>query len=90
VAAASSLQLALDLLKFCHVTCGERDFSVGDYKKHVNECVSGNVVQLSEHRVPSCSELKIIAGNRNPTARREGYKWMKIAVFTEPDWGRDA
>jgi hypothetical protein len=58
---ASSLQLALNLLDFRDTFRGERDFAVGDYEQHVNECVSGNVRQLSEHAIASWSELKITA-----------------------------
>ena len=35
IASGSSLQLALDVFEFCHVTCGEPDFAVGDYEQHV-------------------------------------------------------
>lgn len=56
---ASPLQLALNLLDFCSIARREGDFARNDYKQHVNECVSWDIQQLTEHEVPSWSELKI-------------------------------
>ena len=56
---ASALQLALNLLDLSYIFCSKRNLAVGDYEQHVNERVSWNVYQFSEHVLPSWSELKI-------------------------------
>lgn len=71
---ASSLQLALNPLDFRHILRGERDFAVDDYEQRVNECVSGNAYQFSEHGIPSWSELRSIFCIRNSIARREAFQ----------------
>jgi hypothetical protein len=67
--AASTLQLALNLFDF-HSSAGtDSDFSGEDYVQHVNECVSRDVHQFSEHGVLPSSNLKIALRIRNPAAR---------------------
>jgi len=45
----STLQLALNLFDFRRIVCSDCDVTGEDYVQHVNECVSRDVHQLSEH-----------------------------------------
>ncbi len=47
-----SLQLAMNLLELSYIVGGEYSIGGKDYEHHINERVSWNVGQLSEHRVP--------------------------------------
>ena len=49
---ASTLQLALNLLQFCYVVRRESDLTGGDREQHLNQCVSRDGYQLSEHPAP--------------------------------------
>jgi hypothetical protein len=65
----STLQLALNLFDFRRIVCSDCDVTGEDYVQHVNECVSRDVHQLSEHGlIPRCN-LKIALRIRNPAAR---------------------
>jgi hypothetical protein len=68
--AASTLQLALNLLDFRSIAGSDSDFSGEDDVQHVNECVSRDVQQFSEHGLLPWRNLKIRLGIRNPAARR--------------------
>jgi hypothetical protein len=65
----STLQLALNLLDFRRIVCSDCEVTSEDYVQHVNECVSRDVHQFSEHGLPPLSNLKIALGIRNPAAR---------------------
>jgi hypothetical protein len=67
--AASTLQLALNLFDFRSSTATNSDFSGEDYVQHVNECVSRDGRQFSEHGLFPWSNLKITLRIRNPAAR---------------------
>jgi hypothetical protein len=67
--AASTLQLALNLFDFRSSAATDSDFSCEDYVQHVNECVSRDVRQFSEHGLLPWSDLKIALRIRNPAAR---------------------
>jgi hypothetical protein len=66
---ASSLQLALNLFNFRCIACGQCELAGEDYEQHVNECVSRDVHQFSEHHVPPWIDLEFELCIRNPAAR---------------------
>jgi hypothetical protein len=66
---ASTLQLALNLFDFPSIAGTDSDFSGEDDVQHVNECVSRDVHQFSEHGPFPWSNLKIALRIRNPAAR---------------------
>jgi hypothetical protein len=67
--AASTLQLALNLFDFRSIAETDSDFSGEDYVQHVNERVSRDVHQLSEHGLLPWSNVKFALRIRNLTAR---------------------
>jgi len=67
--AASTLQLALNLFDFPNIAGTDRDFSGEDDVQHVNERVSRDVHQLSEHGLLPWSNVKVALRIRNPAAR---------------------
>jgi hypothetical protein len=67
--AASTVQLALNLFDFRSIAGTDSDFSGEDDVQHVNECVSRDVHEFSEHSLFPSSNLKIALGIRNPAAR---------------------
>jgi hypothetical protein len=66
---ASTLQLALNLFEFRRIGCSDSEVTGKDYVQHVNECVSRDVHQFSEHGLLPWSNLKIALRIRNPAAR---------------------
>jgi hypothetical protein len=46
---ASLLQLALNLLDFGYIAGGKKNAAVEDYEQHVNQRVSWDVYEFSEH-----------------------------------------
>jgi hypothetical protein len=68
---ASALQLALNLFDFRCVTCSDDDFAGEDHVQHVNECVSRDVCQFSQHGQLLGANLKIAISGRNPGATPE-------------------
>jgi hypothetical protein len=67
----SVLQLALNLFDFRCITGRDGDFTGEDYVQHVNECVSRDVHQFSQHGQIPGANLKVALCIRNPAARRE-------------------
>jgi hypothetical protein len=65
----STLQLALNLFDFRRIAGSDSDFSGEDDVQHVNECVSRDVHQFSEHGLLPWSNLKVALRIRNPAAR---------------------
>jgi len=55
--AASTLQLALNLFDFPSIAGTDSDFSGEDHVQHVNERVSWDVHQFSEHGLPPGSNV---------------------------------
>jgi hypothetical protein len=53
--AAPTLQLALNLFDFRRFVCTDCEVTGEDYVQHVNECVSRDVHQFSEHGLLSWS-----------------------------------
>ncbi len=68
---ASTLQLALNLFDFHCISRSDGDSTGEDYVQHVNECVSRDVYQFSQHGQVPGANLKIALCIRNPDARRE-------------------
>jgi hypothetical protein len=66
---ASTLQLALNLFDFRSIAGTDSDFPGEDEVQHVNERVSRDVHQFSEHGLFPWSNLKIALRNRNLAAR---------------------
>jgi hypothetical protein len=66
---ASALQLALNLFDFRCITYSDGDFTSEDHVQHVNECISRDVCQFSQHGLGA--NLKIAICSRNPAARPE-------------------
>jgi hypothetical protein len=69
--AASALQLMVNLFDFRGVTGTDSDLACENYVQHVNECVSRDVCQFSQHGQLSGAKLKIAICIRNPAARPE-------------------
>ena len=68
---ASTLQLPMNLFDFRCVTCSDGEFTGEDDVQHVNECVSRDVCQFSQHGQLRGMNLKFAMCSRNPAARRE-------------------
>jgi hypothetical protein len=66
---ASTLQLALNLFYFPSIPSTDSDFSGEDDVQHVNERVSRDVHQFSEHGLLPWGNLKVALSIRNPAAR---------------------
>jgi hypothetical protein len=66
---ASTLQLALNLFDFPSIAGTDSDFSGEDDVQHVDERVSRNVHQFSEHGVFPWDLFAVTLPVRNPTAR---------------------
>jgi hypothetical protein len=67
--AASTLQLALNLFDFPNIAGTDSAFSGEDDVQHVNERVSRDVHQFSEHGQLPGANLKLAFCIRNPAAR---------------------
>jgi hypothetical protein len=66
---ASTLQLALNLFDFRSIASTDGDFSGEDDVQHVNERVSRDVYQLSEHVLFPWELFAVALPLRNPAAR---------------------
>jgi len=64
----STLQFALNLFDFRRIGCSDCEVTGEDYVQHVNECVSRDIHQLSEHGLLPWGDLKIALRIRNPAA----------------------
>jgi hypothetical protein len=61
---ASALQLALNLFDFLHFVCGDCEITGQDDVQHVNECVSRDVRQFSQHAYsPKDLNVALYIGN---------------------------
>ena len=78
---ASTLQLALNLFDFPSIAGTDSDFSGEDHVQHVNERVSWDVHQFSEHGLFPWSNLKshFVFAIRMPEVA--SCKWMEIPVY---------
>jgi hypothetical protein len=65
------------LFDFRRIACSDSDCEITgeDYVQHVNECVSRDVHQFSEHGLLPWSNLKIALHIRNPAAK----KWPVVS-----------
>jgi len=71
---ASALQLTMNLFDLGCITGTDGDLACENYVQHVNECVSRDVYQFSQHGQLSGAKLKIAFCIRNPAARGEHTK----------------
>jgi len=71
---ASTLQLTLNLFDFGCITCSDGNFAGKDHVQHVNECVSRDVCQFSQHGQLLGVNLKIAICGRNPGSTPEHAK----------------
>ena len=68
---ASPVQLVLNLFDVRCVACSECHIIDNDREQQVNECVSRDVHQFSEHRAP-LERMKFDVHSRNPSAKKRG------------------
>jgi hypothetical protein len=78
---ASTLQLALNLFDFPRIAGTDSDFSGDDDVQHVNERVSRDVHQFSEHGLFPWERFAVALRIRNPAARGGQLQVDEMTVY---------